>query len=47
VPFAFGQRYRGASKANVKVAVDYGKLLGRLYGFRFGWKRAIPVGTVD
>jgi len=41
VPFAFGQRYRGASKANVKVAVDYGKLLGRLYGFRFGWKRAI------
>jgi len=31
VPFAFGLRYRGASKANFKVGVDYAKLLGRLY----------------
>ncbi len=31
VPFAFGQRYRGASKASFKVAWDYGLLLARLY----------------
>ena len=31
VPFAFGLRYRGASKANFKVAWDYGMLLTRLY----------------
>jgi dolichol-phosphate mannosyltransferase len=31
VPFAFGLRSRGASKANFKVGVDYAKLLGRLY----------------
>jgi dolichol-phosphate mannosyltransferase len=47
VPFAFGERFRGASKANMKVAVDYGKLLARLYRIRFGWKRAVPVSTVN
>jgi len=47
VPFAFGQRFRGASKANMKVAVDYGKLLARLYGFRFGWKRPVPVSSFE
>jgi len=31
VPFAFGLRYRGASKANFTVAWDYGMLLTRLY----------------
>jgi dolichol-phosphate mannosyltransferase len=31
VPFAFGRRYRGASKANFKVAWDYARLLARLY----------------
>jgi dolichol-phosphate mannosyltransferase len=31
VPFAFGLRYRGASKANFKVAWDYAMLLLRLY----------------
>jgi dolichol-phosphate mannosyltransferase len=31
VPFAFGLRYRGASKANFRVGVDYAKLLWRLY----------------
>jgi len=45
VPFAFGQRFRGASKANLKVAVDYGKLLKRLYGIRFGRTRAVPVSS--
>jgi dolichol-phosphate mannosyltransferase len=37
VPFAFGLRYRGASKANFKVAVDYARLLARLYAARFGF----------
>jgi len=36
-PFAFGLRYRGASKANFRVAVDYAKLLARLYVARFGF----------
>ena len=31
VPFAFGLRYRGASKANLKVGWDYALLLARLY----------------
>ena len=39
IPLAFGQRYRGASKANFKVAVDYGRLLLRLYASRLGLKR--------
>jgi dolichol-phosphate mannosyltransferase len=39
VPFAFGQRYRGASKANFKVGWDYAKLLARLYAVRFGPRR--------
>jgi dolichol-phosphate mannosyltransferase len=36
VPFAFGLRSRGASKANSKVALHYAKLLLRLYKIRFG-----------
>lgn len=36
VPFAFGVRYRGASKANFKVAWDYALLLLRLYAVRIG-----------
>jgi dolichol-phosphate mannosyltransferase len=34
IPFVFGSRYRGASKANFKVAWDYGLLLMRLYAAR-------------
>jgi len=41
VPFAFGLRFRGASKANFKVAWDYGCLLARLYAARFGFKRQV------
>jgi dolichol-phosphate mannosyltransferase len=37
VPFVFGQRYRGASKANFRVAWDYARLLGRLYAGKFGF----------
>jgi dolichol-phosphate mannosyltransferase len=47
IPFAFGKRYRGESKANMKVALDYGRLLVRLYRSRFGLSRAVPVGTFD
>jgi dolichol-phosphate mannosyltransferase len=47
IPFAFGQRYRGASKANLKVAVDYGRLLARLYRARFGFKQPVPVSSFD
>lgn len=36
VPFAFGLRYRGASKANSKVAWDYAMLLLRLYAGKLG-----------
>lgn len=40
VPFAFGARFRGASKANFKVAWDYARLLARLYfGKIFGFGR--------
>src|ERR1035438_2863488 len=39
VPFAFGLRYRGASKANFKVAWDYALLLARLYAARFAFQR--------
>jgi dolichol-phosphate mannosyltransferase len=34
IPFSFGTRYRGASKANFRVAWDYGILLMRLYAAR-------------
>jgi dolichol-phosphate mannosyltransferase len=37
VPFAFGSRYRGASKAGFKVGWDYALLLIRLYAARFGF----------
>jgi dolichol-phosphate mannosyltransferase len=39
IPFAFGQRYRGASKATFKVAIDYARLLARLYASRFRLRR--------
>ncbi len=31
IPFTFGRRHAGKSKANVKVAIDYFKLLARLW----------------
>jgi dolichol-phosphate mannosyltransferase len=37
VPFAFGSRYRGASKAGFKVGWDYARLLVRLYAARLGF----------
>ena len=46
IPFIFGNRFRGASKANFKVAWDYGRLLARLYAGKFGFHRRkyLPVG---
>jgi dolichol-phosphate mannosyltransferase len=34
IPFSFGLRHRGVSKASFKVAVDYARLLARLYASR-------------
>jgi dolichol-phosphate mannosyltransferase len=39
IPLAFGQRYRGASKASIKVGIDYGRLLVRLYASRLHLRR--------
>lgn len=39
IPFAFGLRHKGASKANLKVGWDYALLLGRLYAAKFGFWR--------
>jgi dolichol-phosphate mannosyltransferase len=36
VPFTFGLRSRGVSKANFKVAVEYGRLLANLYAEKIG-----------
>ena len=47
IPFRFGQRYRGSSKVNIKVALEYGRLLTRLYRDRFGLSRSLPVSTFD
>jgi dolichol-phosphate mannosyltransferase len=39
IPFAFGSRYSGASKAGFKVGWDYARLLARLYAVRCGFRR--------
>jgi dolichol-phosphate mannosyltransferase len=40
VPFAFGSRFRGASKAGFRVGWDYARLLARLYAIRLAfWNR--------
>jgi hypothetical protein len=39
IPLSFGLRHRGASKATAKVAVEYGRLLLRLYASRLGLMR--------
>lgn len=42
VPFRFGRRSRGVSKANLKVARDFACLLARLYRARFSFRKTIP-----
>lgn len=44
VPFVFGSRFRGASKANMKVAIDYGRLLARLFAGKYGFHRSTSPG---
>ncbi len=39
IPFSFGLRHHGASKASLKVAVDYARLLVRLYANRLHLSR--------
>lgn len=39
VPFAFGMRSGGESKANLKVGWDYARLLARLYARKYGLRR--------
>lgn len=39
IPLSFGLRNRGASKASMKVGVDYARLLLRLYAIRLGLLR--------
>jgi dolichol-phosphate mannosyltransferase len=46
IPFAFGCRYRGSSKANAKTALEYGRLLARLYRSRFASRRTVGGPTL-
>ena len=39
IPFSFGLRHYGASKASFKVAVDYARLLARLYASKLHLSR--------
>jgi dolichol-phosphate mannosyltransferase len=45
IPFAFGLRAHGASKAGVRVGWDYAWLLARLYAGKYGFGRHPRVGA--
>lgn len=45
VPFAFGLRSEGESKANLKVGLHYARLLARLYARKFGLRREPTMGV--
>jgi dolichol-phosphate mannosyltransferase len=47
IPFAFGRRYRGSSKAGAKIAIEYGKLLVRLYRGKLASPRTIPASLAE
>lgn len=47
VPFRFGPRLRGSSKANTRIALEYGRLLGRLYLSRLGLGTVIPADAFN
>ena len=48
IPFAFGLRSGGESKANLKVGWDYARLLARLYARKLGLSRkGQPVGMTQ
>ncbi len=42
LPFAFGLREGGESKAGLKVGWDYARLLARLYACKYGFSRRQP-----
>lgn len=42
VPFTFGRRFRGTSKASLKIALDYGRLLIRLYREKLMPRQTLP-----
>lgn len=46
LPFTFGQRSRGSSKANLKVACDFGRLVTRLYCSRLWLRKTIPIASL-
>jgi dolichol-phosphate mannosyltransferase len=46
IPFVFGRRYRGASKASVTVAIEFIRLLVRLYRARFASRRAVAIESL-
>lgn len=45
IPFDFGLRSEGESKANFKVGWDYARLLARLYARKFGLRREQSIGV--
>lgn len=44
IPFAFGLRFHGESKAGVQVGWDYARLLARLYAGKYGLGREQRMG---
>jgi dolichol-phosphate mannosyltransferase len=47
IPFTFGRRHSGQSKAGMKTALDYALLLARLYRERFTQTSPAPTLTTD
>lgn len=47
IPFSFGRRHAGRSKAGIKTALDYAVLLARLYRERYGFARPSPTLTTN
>ncbi|HEX8710485.1 MAG TPA: polyprenol monophosphomannose synthase [Terracidiphilus sp.] len=47
IPFTFGPRHAGRSKAGVRIAFDYIALLARLYRERFARANTTPTLTMD
>jgi dolichol-phosphate mannosyltransferase len=45
IPISFGRRFRGSSKASGKIALEYCRLLARLYWSRFGFGADLRPGS--
>jgi dolichol-phosphate mannosyltransferase len=46
IPFAFGQRHHGTSKASLQVALDYCRLLAALYRSKIALRQAASIATL-